>query len=144
MSVGVSPLLQQVAVMRSLVVLDLVAFISAALLQIENIIPSTAWAQYPIVAIGAVLVVFLMRHWTQNEDRWRLFVEEERTRFDQYLTEALQSQRCQYMKILQDKDAVQRDMLQAVSESQRAAYEEALERFLESHAWALKSQEKKN
>jgi hypothetical protein len=88
-------------------------------LQIEELIPASAWAQYPLVAIGAVLAGVLMRFWVSNEEKWRQFVREERLRAETFIMTMMKEQREAHEKILT-----------AVSESQRAAYEEALERFL--------------
>jgi hypothetical protein len=117
---------------RSLVYVDLAAVIVTWIFQAGELIPASAWAQYPIVAIGAVLMIMLMRHWTHNEENWRRFTEEERARFDKYLDESLQKQRLQYLEIMREREDSHKKTLSAVSESQRAAYEEALERFLDA------------
>jgi hypothetical protein len=90
-----------------------------AAIQIDEFIPDAAWAQYPIVAIGAFLSIALMRYWVQNEDKWRKFVEDERVRAEAFITQIVREQREAHEKVLH-----------SVSEAQRAAYEEALERFL--------------
>jgi hypothetical protein len=107
--------------LKRLIFIDITALLSLWFAQIGEIIPSSAWSQYPLLALGAVLAVLLARYWVENERQWREFLRQERVRSEEFLTETMQAQRTSHA-----------EMMVAVGEAQRAAYEEALERFLET------------
>lgn len=119
--------------LKGLVVLDVAGALALVVAQQVGDLPAGIWEQLPIVALGIVLTIAVIRYWTENERGWREFTERQRVENVTMAERLLAGQREALMTMLAALAASNDKTLAAVGEAQRAAYEEALERNIE--AW---------
>lgn len=113
--------------------LDVAGALALVVAQQMGDLPAGVWEQLPIVALGIVLTIAVIRYWTENERGWREFTERQRVANVEMAERLLTGQREALMTMLNALAASNDKTLAAVGEAQRAAYEEALERNIE--AW---------
>ena len=88
--------------------------ILALLAQVD--IPSEVWGQYPLIAIGVVLVGWLARQWVINEREWRTFTTQQvtdRESANLRTLQLIQTNNEQWLKVLGDSHKEQIELIEA-------------------------------
>ena len=105
------------------------------LLQTE-LIPATAWAQYPIVILFCGAFVILARYYLQEQERWRQMHKEliqalrdERQEAQKALHQGLADERQALLQLLDKMQGANKENFSVFSEMQSRAFEEALEKI---------------
>lgn len=112
--------------------------ILALLAQVD--IPSEVWSQYPLIAIGVILVGWLARQWVINEREWRTFTTQQVADKEAALLRTLQliqANNENLHKILLDGQAEQ---LRLQREGLKETFDAELERVLDLLAKASRSE----
>jgi hypothetical protein len=94
-------------------------------------IPSEVWSQYPLIAIGVILVGWLARQWVINEREWRTFTTQQVADKEAALLRTLQliqANNENLHKILLDGQAEQ---LRLQREGLKETFDAELERVLD-------------
>lgn len=103
--------------------------ILALLAQVD--IPNEVWSQYPLIAIGVILVGWLARQWVINEREWRTFTTQQVADKEAALLRTLQliqANNENLHKILLDGQAEQ---LRLQREGLKETFDAELERVLD-------------
>lgn len=103
--------------------------ILALLAQID--VPSEVWSQYPLIAVGVILVGWLARQWVINEREWRTFTTQQVADKEAALLRTLQliqANNEHLHKILLDGQAEQ---LRLQREGLKETFDAELERVLD-------------
>lgn len=114
-----------------------------------DVIPDTAWAQYPIVILFIGTFVVMARYHLVEQDKWRQshhdlihVLREERADAQKAMESMLQEQRQAQVELLKLMQISSQEMFQAYSRVQVEAFEEALEKISVNYYSLVREQTK--
>jgi len=105
-----------------------------------DVIPDTAWAQYPIVLLFIGTFVVMTRYHLIEQDKWRDMLRQERVDAQKALEMMLQEQRLSQVELLKLMQASSQEMFQAYSKVQVEAFEEAIDKIAANYYGLLREQ----
>lgn len=93
-------------------------------------IPNEVWSQYPLILIGALLVGWVFRYWTQNEREWREFTTKQVTDQESSNLRVLQLIQANNEQLIEKIERNHAEQLRMQREGLREAQDAELERIL--------------
>lgn len=114
-----------------------------------DVIPDTAWAQYPVVLLFVATFVVMTRYHLIEQERWRQaqhelidVLRQERSEAQRAMESMLQEQRQAQVELLKLMQASSQEMFQAYSNVQVEAFEEALDKISVNYYSLVREQTK--
>lgn len=119
---------------RGLIVADFVAILGVGVLQGVGAVPQEIWVQYPLLILGGVLMGYLAKAHLNDQERWRSLLVEEQNKSRLFIQGMLQEERAILLDIIKSMQVGHDESMATVLHSQKDAYEEVIERVIESLA----------
>jgi biopolymer transport protein ExbB/TolQ len=101
-----------------------------------DLIPASAWAQYPLVILFGIASLVAFRAHLQEQDKWRTaqkelleILREERRANEQSLLAALKDQRDAQVEMLKMMQQAARENFEAIMRVQGETFEEAIDKI---------------